>query len=427
MRAALWLLALFGVAAAVALFAGNNQGTVTVFWPPWRVDLSLNFVLLILFGGFTLVYAALRALAALLDLPVQASRWRTQQKERAMHVALLDGLAHLTAGRFIRARKAAEAAISHEKALVGSADPLAHAVQVRALAHLIAAESAHALQDRQSRERHLQQALEQTADNPSAPAQEVREGTQLRAAGWALQDRDAPAALEWLEALPQGAARRTLALRTRLRATRLARQTQAAIDTARLLTKHRAFSPAAAQSIARGLAIELINGAHDTEQLVQVWQSFDATERAMPELGLHAAQRLQQLQGDPALARNWLLPAWEALTSTSTSKLPETLEVKLVRALEDSLQDVDSVWLGRIETAQQYNPRDPHLQYLAGFACLRLQLWGKAQKLLEQASRQLTNENLRSRAWRGLAELAEQRGDGEAATAAWKQAALAAN
>ncbi|MEN9463191.1 MAG: hypothetical protein RLZZ355_1121, partial [Pseudomonadota bacterium] len=27
MRAALWLLALFGVAVAAALFAGNNQGT----------------------------------------------------------------------------------------------------------------------------------------------------------------------------------------------------------------------------------------------------------------------------------------------------------------------------------------------------------------------------------------------------------------
>ena len=39
MRAALWLLALFGVAVAIALFAGNNQGTVTVFWPPYRVDL----------------------------------------------------------------------------------------------------------------------------------------------------------------------------------------------------------------------------------------------------------------------------------------------------------------------------------------------------------------------------------------------------
>ena len=66
MRAALWLLALFGIAVASALFAGNNQGTVTLFWPPYRLDLSLNMVLLLLALGFVTLYAALRALAALL-------------------------------------------------------------------------------------------------------------------------------------------------------------------------------------------------------------------------------------------------------------------------------------------------------------------------------------------------------------------------
>src|SRR6478752_3373952 len=90
MRAALWLLALFGVAVAIALFAGNNQGTVTVFWPPYRVDLSLNLVLLLLFAAFLFLHAALGALAALFDLPRQALRWRAQQKERAIFASLLD-------------------------------------------------------------------------------------------------------------------------------------------------------------------------------------------------------------------------------------------------------------------------------------------------------------------------------------------------
>ncbi|WP_295849556.1 heme biosynthesis HemY N-terminal domain-containing protein [uncultured Xylophilus sp.] len=422
MRAALWFLALFGVAVAVALFAGNNQGTVTVFWPPYRIDLSLNMVLLALLGGFVLVHSALRALSVLIDLPVRASRWRTQQKERAMHVALLDALAHQTAGRFIRARKAAELAIAQEKALVGSSEPLAHAVQVRGLAHLLAAEACHALQDRAGRGLHLQHALEQTAGNPSAPGQEVREGVQLRAATWSLHDRDADAALDWLDALPQGAARRTLALRTKLKAARLAGHTRAALDTARLLHKHRAFSPAAARSIVRGLATELVDEAHDTEQLAMAWLSLEATERNLPELAVHAARRLQQLGGDPALARAWLLPAWEAFVA-SESALPEQLEVRLVRALEDSLEDVDPVWLARIESAQQRNPRDAYLQYLAGMACLRLQLWGKAQKLLEQASRELRSDRLRCRAWRVLAGLAEQRGDDTAAAQAWRRAA----
>ena len=75
MRAALWLLVLFGVAVASALFAGNNQGTVTLFWPPHRIDLSLNLVLLLLTLGFVTLYAALRALNALLALPRRCS-WR---------------------------------------------------------------------------------------------------------------------------------------------------------------------------------------------------------------------------------------------------------------------------------------------------------------------------------------------------------------
>lgn len=95
MRAALWFLALFGIAAAVALFTGDNQGTVTVFWPPWRIDLSLNLVLLLVAGAFVLLHVALRALSALFSLPREARQWRIQQKERALHAALLDALVQL--------------------------------------------------------------------------------------------------------------------------------------------------------------------------------------------------------------------------------------------------------------------------------------------------------------------------------------------
>ncbi|HMA09045.1 MAG TPA: heme biosynthesis HemY N-terminal domain-containing protein, partial [Ramlibacter sp.] len=183
MRAALWLLALFGVAVAIALFAGNNQGTVTLFWPPYRLDLSLNLVLLLLFLAFMFLHAALAALAALFDLPRQALRWRSQQKERAVHASLLDSMSHLLAGRFIRGRKSAEIALGQEKSLSASGQRLANAAQVRALAHLLAAESAQALQDRAGREEHLQRALEQGA---ARDAQETHEGALMRAARWAL-------------------------------------------------------------------------------------------------------------------------------------------------------------------------------------------------------------------------------------------------
>ncbi|WPH15421.1 heme biosynthesis HemY N-terminal domain-containing protein [Variovorax paradoxus] len=422
MRAALWLLALFAVAAAVALFAGNNQGTITVFWPPWRVDLSLNLVLVILLAAFVLLHLALRGLAALFSLPTQARQWRLQQKERMLHSSLLDAMVQLLSGRFSRARKAAQAALVQEKTLAALGASLPQAQQVRVLSHLLAAESAQALQDRPARDAHLQQALNESVDRNVLASPETREGVQLRAARWALEDRDPAGALARLEELPQGVQRRTLALRIRLKAARQDGRTLEALETARLLAKHRAFSDGAAQSIVRGLATELLSGAHDPAQLLRAWAELDAAEREMPEVAIHAAQRMVALRGDLSLARGWLLPAWERMVSQPRG-LGDTLRVKMARALEAGLDSVDADWLARIETAQRNNPRDPNLQYLAGMACMKRQLWGKAQQLLMQAGLGLQDTELYRRAWLALAELAETRGDEEQAAAAWKRAA----
>jgi HemY protein len=421
-RAALWLLALFAVAAAVALFAGNNQGTITVFWPPWRVDLSLNLVLVILLAAFVLLHLALRGLAALFSLPTQARQWRLQQKERMLHSALLDAMVQLLSGRFSRARKAAQAALVQEKTLAALGASLPQAQQVRVLSHLLAAESAQALQDRPARDAHLQQALNESVDRNVLASPETREGVQLRAARWALEDRDPAGALARLEELPQGVQRRTLALRIRLKAARQDGHTLEALETARLLAKHRAFSDGAAQSIVRGLATELLSGAHDPAQLLRAWAELDAAEREMPEVAIHAAQRMVALRGDLSLARGWLLPAWERMVSQPRG-LGDMLRVKMARALEAGLDSVDADWLARIETAQRNNPRDPNLQYLAGMACMKRQLWGKAQQLLMQAGLGLQDTELYRRTWLALAELAETRGDEEQAAAAWKRAA----
>jgi HemY protein len=204
MRAALWLMALFAIAVATALFAGNNPGTVTLFWSPHRIDLSLNFFLLLLAGVFLMLHLAMRAMSALMRIPQQARRWRLLQKERAMHTALLDSLSHLVSGRFIRARKAAELVVSLEESLLGSGEKLAYSARLRTLAHLVAAEGAHALQDRVVRDAHFAQALE---DATVPDAHEAREGVQLRRARWALDDRDAHTATQWLDQLPVGASR----------------------------------------------------------------------------------------------------------------------------------------------------------------------------------------------------------------------------
>ena len=425
MRAALWLMALFGTAVAAALFAGNNQGTVTLYWPPYRVDVSLNLVLLVLALAFVTLHLALRALSGLFSIPLQAKRWRLLQKERAIHTALLDALLHLVAGRFVRARKAAELVVTLEESVRAGDENLVQAARLRTLSHLLAAESAHALQDRTVRDQHFQLALEHTH---LREAQDARDGVHMRAARWAFDDRDPGAAMQWLDQLPQGTARRTIALRLRFKVARQAGKSRMALDASRLLTKHRAFSEVAGAGIARGLALEMIRTAYDPAQLQREWDLLDTSEQRLPEVALEAAERCLALGGDVAVSRLWVYPLWQAM-SLRLDALSPALRLRLIRVLEKGFAVAtgapDVAWLARIESLQLSNPADPVLQYLAGVMCVRLELWGKAQQLLRQSLSMLKDKELKRDAWRALAELAEQRQDMAAAAQAYKEAAKA--
>lgn len=427
MRAAVWLISLFALAAAGAWMAGHNQGTVTLFLAPLRVDVSLNLAVLVIVLMVLLVVVAQKALAALLSLPKQAQRWRVQQRERAAHADFFDAIAHFMAGRFLRARKAAESVLDKEARLRDAGVELGHAVSLRALAHIMAAEACHALQDKERRQHHLAQAVLQAQAGQSTERQTLTEGVQLRAARWLLDDRDAQASLDRLKELPPAAGRRMVAMRLQLKAARLAGQPAQALDTAVLLAKHRAFSPSVSDSLVSRLILELIVGTHDAEALQRVWQKLTPAQRLMPDVAAEAALHCLQLGGSAQMARQWLQAVAQPLLSAPGAG-SSAQALRWVQALDASLNDVHAEdareWLTRIETAQQAQPRDPLLQYLAGMLCLRHKLWGKAQGLLSQAVKTLADSGLKRKAWCALAVLAEQREDADAATQAWKQAAL---
>ena len=426
MRAALWLMGLFALAVAGAWLAGNNQGSVAVFLAPYRVDLSLNLVLLGMGGLVFVLLLVQRALALLISLPREARRWRLQQKERAAHAALLDAFAQFMSGRFLRARKAAELVLSKEAALRDAQHSLPHAPALRVMAHVMVAESAHALQDVTLRESHRAQALQDAEQTEGAERQTLLEGVQLRSARWLIDDRDPAGSLAQLQQLPPSVSRRTVAMRLQLKAARLAGRPAQALDTALLLAKHRAFSPVAAQSLVRGLVLELIGNTHDEKALDTLWRSLPQAQRATTEVAAEAAIRWVHLGGNPSQARHFLLPAWESMQAAQPL-WPAPQILRLVRGVEATLNDVQSPdarpWLARIEAAQQARPSEPHLQYLAGMACVRHQLWGKAQTLLGQSVKGLQDVRMLRQAWCALAELAEQRQDAPAALQAWKQAA----
>ncbi len=426
MRSVFWFLGLAALAVALAMLVGHNQSTITLFWPPYRYDVSFNLVLFALVAGFVLLHAGLRAVALLRDLPAQAQRWRAQQVERAAVGAVMDALTHQLAGRFVRAQAAALQALEQMKSGNASQWPYRH--QLKLLAHLLAAESAHSLRNAEKRDEHLEAAL---SSKLATKAPEAHEGALLRAVRWAVEDRDVEAARGRLAELPQGAGRRIQALRLKLRVARLGGATSEALDTARLLAKHGAFSTDASRSIVRGLVQDALREAHDLTQLRKVWDGLDESERHTPELAVAAAMRANTFvsrnseaeeSGKPAMAelvRGWLEPVWNRFET-----LDDALQLRLTRAMEPALEPIDAEWLSRLEQRQRKVPNNPYLQYLAGQACMHYQLWGKASQLLVQASHSLRDPVLLRRCWCSLARLAEERGDAQAAHEAWKKAAM---
>lgn len=425
MRNIFWLLGLAALAVALALLVGRNQAMVTLFWPPYRLDASFNFVLSVTLLVFVLVYLALRGAAMLRELPQRARRWRHQQLERSVVGAVADALTHQLAGRFVRAQAAGLSALEQ---LNGSpAVQWPQRAQLQLLAHLLVAEAAQSLQNRSTRDEHLQAALHPKLASAQSAA---RDGVLLRAVRWAIEDRDVQAARSHLALLPQGTARRIQALRLKLRVARMGRVTQEALETARLLAKHRAFSPEVARSILRSLALDALKESHDLSQLHAVWARLDKSEQAMPELVLAAlaqANRLDDKGGSgesgessaQAMIEAWLDALWPQFTSLDA---PQQRQFAL--ALEPALLRLDARWLAHLEQSQRQWPNNAYLQYLTGQACRYRGLWGKAAQLLGQASHGLDEPALLRRTWCALAQLAEERGDEVAAQSAWKRAAL---
>ncbi len=398
MRGVIWLVLLFVVAVVAATTLGSNDGLVSLYWGGWRTDLSLNLFVLLVVGSCVVMVLAAQAINALLALPKRAGDWRALRRERAAQAALREALAEFFGARYGRARKAAQRALSIQP----ETPMLRNDAQFSMLAQLLAAGSLHRLQDKPRRDETLRQALK--AGRQSGPGAD--DAARLLATEWALEDRDAARALEMLNALPPGAARRTHALRLKLQATRLARQPLEALQTARLLANHQAFSPLVAQALLRSLVSETLESAHDPQQLRRLWAQFDAADRRDPQVAARAAQRAVQLQAHDE-ARQWLRPFWDRL-----AELAREDREQVALALIDARSGIGVDWLPRLESAAQAYGHESAVVAAVGMVYAERGLWGKARRLLEQAAAApaLVSRTRRA-AWRQLAILAREEND----------------
>ncbi len=401
MRSIIWLMLLALVAVVAATTLGPNDGLVSVYWGGWRTDLSLNLFVILLLVSCVLVMSAVKAIGSLVSLPRRAGEWRTLRRERAAQAALREALAEYFAARYGRAHKAAERSL----AIADGAAGVVLDVEFRVLAHLLAAGSLHRLQDRKRRDEALRLALKAGKGARGGPGS-VEEAARLLAAEWALEDRDARRAIELLEALPPGAARRTQALRLKLQALRVARRPLEALHTARLLANHGAFSAVVAQGLLRSLAAEALDSAHDLQQLRRLWSQFDAADQRDATVAARAAQRAVQLEAVDD-ARHWLRPFWDRL-----AELAREDREQVALALIDARAGIGVDWLPRLESAAQAFGHESAVVAAVGMAFAERRLWGKARRLLEQAAAAPgLAASTRRAAWRQLAALAREEAD----------------
>ncbi len=350
MRILLWLLALFALAVGVSLAFGYNEGYVLIVLPPWRVELSLNFFIVLAVGGFLLGHVLLRLLSHTLRLPQAVRAFRERKRREKGARALREAVQQLFEGRYGHALK--NAALSHA----------AH--EAPALSALVAARAAHFLRDSRREEEWLKRAAEHDDEAHSARL--------MTEAELHVDARRFDAALEALDALQEGGGRHIAALRLALRVHRGLGRWDDVLKVARQLEKHRALTHDAAVPLKQRAHLENLRGREgDARALVAYWEAVPAEERRVPRLAAAAARALIAA-GDGAAAQRIIEQQGETEWDSELADLYAECRGG------DTLERI-----ARGEKWLEKHPQDARLLLALGRLCREQQLWGKAQSYFE--------------------------------------------
>jgi len=383
----LWALWLAVLAAAIAIGLQVTQGSVVALAPPWRIDLSLNFFLLLLALALWFTYRVGRWTQRLSDFPERVRAYRERRSELGALRGLREALKALFEGRFARAERAAQQAQS--------------VAPVAALAALLAARAAHRMQEYQRREQWLERA---EADSELTTARLV-----LSAEMWSEQ-RDDARALQVIERLHASGARHIHAMRIALVAHLQSNHWQEALRIVRALDKHRGL-PAPASAAYKMIAYRglLRESAQDAQELTRTWNAIPTSDRQAPDLALEAAHCFNGLGRGEDAAR--------ALEQSLRVNWSERLLEEYGRCVGLNV----GAAISQAETWIQQHGRSAAALRCLGRICLRAQLWGKAHAYLEESQRMEGDADT----YLALAELAEAVGDEQRASQSYREAALA--
>lgn len=385
MRWVVWFLLIVCGAVGMALLMRFNHGNVAVFWPPYRVDLSVNFALVLLALGFIGLHLLLLGLSKALDLPARVRDYRYRRRRDGAILSLRDSLLAFFEGRFGRAERLAQSAREHPE-LAGAAA-------------LIAARAAHRMREMDRRDRWLASA---EGDPLGGQAQRVT------TAELAVDDQDPARALAAITALHGSGARHIHTLRLSLRAYEQNGDWARVLQVLRQLEKRDALHPAAVRGLkARAIRGLILQRQGDLNGLRELYGGLSEVDRGIPEIAEVAAEAFAQA-GDEEQA--WRMVEYAIRDRLSSGMLRLYTGLKSIPARER---------LMRAERWRERHGDDPALMLTLGRLCIDESLWGKAEEFLKLALRAVEP----APAHFALGELYEKVGRDEEAAAQYRQAA----
>ena len=350
MRFLFWFLLLAVAAVVVALAVKLNAGYALLVAPPYRIELSLNLLLILLVGGFFALYLVIRIITRTIQVPRTVRVWRRRQKvERAR--AKQDGaVVALLEGRYGKARQQAQEAL----AIPGSSG----------LNAIIAARAALDVRDFEDAEALLKR--------PDAQASSLAVPRLMLSAESALEQGEPQDSLRVLNKLRKEAGLHTAALRLELRALQAARRWTDIPPLLDQLVRRKVFDAAQAEHVrisAQSEQLKLL--AHDAAGLRDYWGRLADTTKVHPKIARAAAKSFMQLGGEREAAD---------ILAQSLNREWDSDLVELYG--ECHLSDATR----QLEQAERWlvsHNQDAVLLRVLGTLCQRQQLWGKAQTYLE--------------------------------------------
>lgn len=395
MRILLWLLTLFAAAIGLAVLTRFNSGNVVMFYPPYRIDLSLNFFLLVVALLFAFFYAIIRTVRLTQKLPARVNAYRRQKREIEGNKALREALKAFFEGRFGHAEKAATRA--------------AELPENTGIAALIGARAAHRMRQAERRDIWLASA------DGDAGLKAARLMTSLELL---VDDHQFKAALETVEELNANGTRHIQALQWSLKANQQAKNWPEVLRLVQILDKRHALHPALSKRL-REMAYDalLSDRSHDAESIRLLWSNVPSGDRLQSFIAARAAQ---------AFSSRGLHDEARALLERA---LAVDWDDRLIRAYRESTAEVGSLaLLKQIEHCEAWlaqRPNDAELALTLGIFCLRQKLWGKAQRHLEQALSDALELRTVRESHLGLAQLHEALDRHEQAAEHFRRCALA--